>query len=126
VSSRLTALMSEAPVLPTVGPGIAENVCSPLYQVCLTRAADKAQKKWDKPLRRLLAQAIEGLALRPKQVGQRLSQPLVPMYSHHFTYQGAEYRIGYLVEEDVRMVMVLLIGPHENFYRKLKNVAYAS
>jgi mRNA interferase RelE/StbE len=94
--------------------------------IFLTRNADKAQRKLDKPLRTLIRDALLKIGKSPQSVGERLSSPLTSVYSHHITYQGKEFRIAYQFFEDQESVMVLLIGPHENFYKKLKNLLYAS
>lgn len=94
--------------------------------VFLSRTADKAQKKMDKPLRMMVRDALAKLTLYPARQGERLSSPLTNVYSHHITYQGKEYRIAYQINPDTESVLILMIGPHENFYRKLKNLLYAS
>lgn len=95
-------------------------------ELFLTRTADKLQRKLDKPLRALVKKALDDITANPQQKGERLSQPLTMVYSHHFKYQGHEYRIAYQYDADQDCVVVLLIGPHENFYRKVKNLLYAS
>lgn len=95
-------------------------------QLFLTRTADKAQKKLDKPLRELIKTALIEIATSPTRKGERLSQPLTMVYSHHFKYQGREFRIAYQYSEEQDCVCVLLIAPHENFYKRVKNLVYAS
>lgn len=94
--------------------------------VLLSRTADKAQKKMDKPLRVLIRDAVMKLMFYPARQGERLSSPLTNVYSHHITYQGKEYRIAYQINVETESVLILMIGPHENFYKKLKNMMYAS
>ena len=94
--------------------------------VLLTRTADKSQRKLDKPLRLLIREALLRICQNPENQGERLSQPLTSVYAHHVSYKGREFRIAYQINHDTESVMVLLIGPHENFYRKLKNLLYAS
>jgi mRNA-degrading endonuclease RelE of RelBE toxin-antitoxin system len=96
------------------------------WAVCLTRSADKAQRKLDKPLRIIIRDALLRLCSDPEHLGERLSQPLSSVYSHHVKYQGKELRIAYQLNPDTETIFVLLIGPHENFYRNLKNLLYAS
>jgi mRNA-degrading endonuclease RelE of RelBE toxin-antitoxin system len=91
------------------------------YTVLLSRSAVSAQKKLDKPLRLLLKSALELLALNPRGLGEQLKQPLSMMRSHHVRYKGLEWRIGYQLNEETHVIYVILIGPHENFYRSLKN-----
>jgi mRNA-degrading endonuclease RelE of RelBE toxin-antitoxin system len=92
----------------------------------LSRTADKAQKKLDKPLRLMIRDALNKIATFPARQGEKLSSPLTDVYSHHICYQGREYRIAYQIFPDTESVVILLIGSHENFYKKLKNLLYAS
>jgi mRNA-degrading endonuclease RelE of RelBE toxin-antitoxin system len=91
----------------------------------MTRTAAKALSKLDKPLALALATAMQALSQYPKQAGERLSQPLIPLYSRHVTYKGKEYRLAYEVDDLAKTVVVLLVGSHENFYRKLKQHFYS-
>jgi mRNA-degrading endonuclease RelE of RelBE toxin-antitoxin system len=107
----------------------AESVSPTLtlqWAVILTRTADKSQRKLDKPLRVILRDALMRLCNDPERLGERLSQPLTSVYSHHVKYQGKEFRIGYQINPETKTILILLIGPHENFYRSLKNLLYAS
>lgn len=96
------------------------------WTLYLTRTADKAQRNLDKPLRVLIRDALLRLCQDPERLGERLSQPLTSVLSHHITYKGKEFRIAYQLSLETDSVVILLIGPHENFYRKLKNLLYAS
>ena len=96
------------------------------WTLFLTRTADKCQRKLDKPLRIAIRDALVRLCQDPEHLGERLSQPLTSVFSHHITYKGKEFRIAYQLSPETESVVVLLIGPHENFYRKLKNLLYAS
>ncbi len=109
--------------LPQTESGFAEGK---QWAVYLTRTADKCQKNLDKPLRIIIRDALIRLCQDPEHLGERLSQPLTSIFSHHITYKGREYRIAYQLSAETECVTVLLIGPHENFYRKLKNLLYAS
>lgn len=96
------------------------------WTVYLTRTADKSQRKLDKPLRLLIRDALDRLSQSPETLGERLSQPLTSVFSHHITYKGKEFRIAYQLAPESESIVILLIGPHENFYRKVKNLLYAS
>jgi len=96
------------------------------WTLFLTRTADKGQRKLDKPLRIAIRDALLKLCADPEHLGERLSQPLTSVFSHHLTYKGKEFRIAYQLSPETESVVVLLIGPHENFYRKLKNLLYGS
>lgn len=90
------------------------------WAVFLTRTADKMQRKLDKPLRLRIWEALQTIATAPKRYGTQLSSPLSSIYSHHLTYQGREFRIAYQLQEEAATVLIVLIGPHENFYRRVK------
>lgn len=94
--------------------------------VYLTRTADKSQKKLDKPLRIQIRNSLQQIAADPESVGERLTTPLTGVYSHHIKYKGKEFRIAYMINPDSECVVILLIGPHENFYRRLKQVVDAA
>jgi mRNA interferase RelE/StbE len=98
------------------------NVTDTPWQLQLTHTAMKAQRKLDRPLREKIMAALTRIAALPEQVGEALRSPLQGTYSHHFTYHGKEFRIAYQVLAQQATVIVLLIGPHENFYRQLKQV----
>ncbi|MBX2860023.1 MAG: type II toxin-antitoxin system RelE/ParE family toxin [Vampirovibrio sp.] len=92
----------------------------------LSRTAHKSQKKLDKPLRRQVKDALLSIANDPLKAGKQLSTPLSGIYSHHITYQGKEFRIAYQIDVERECIWILMIGAHENFYRRLKNLLYAS
>lgn len=98
------------------------DVLDASWQLQLTHTAMKAQRKLDRPLREKILHALTRIAALPLQVGEALRSPLLGTYSHHFTYHGKEFRIAYQVLVPQQTVIVLLIGPHENFYRQLKQV----
>lgn len=117
----MSAVLSDGPAFPENQPVSCRE-----WTLYLTRTADKSQRKLDKPLRIALRDALIRLCQDPENLGERLSQPLTSVFSHHVTYKGKEFRIAYQISLDTESIVVLLIGPHENFYKKLKNVLYAS
>jgi mRNA interferase RelE/StbE len=90
------------------------------YQICVTHSATGVLKKLDRPLRERLREALERLAANPFELGEQLRQPLSTLHSHHVRYKGLEWRVGYHINVETETVYVVLIGPHENFYRTLK------
>lgn len=101
-------------------PAIPPALPTAFYTVVLSRSAHKAQQKLDKPLRKLILEALNRLATDGTTIAEALKQPLEGIYSHHVKYQGREYRIAFSLEPEAQRLVVVLIGPHENFYRKLK------
>jgi mRNA-degrading endonuclease RelE of RelBE toxin-antitoxin system len=91
-------------------------------QVVLTHTADKAQRKLDKPLRLMILQALMDISQNPENKGEKLTQPLTGVYSHHIRWKGREFRIAYQYNVSTDCVVILLIAPHENFYKRVKNL----
>ena len=91
-------------------------------QIVLTHTADKAQRKLDKPLRLMILQALLDISSNPENKGEQLKQPLTGVYSHHIRWKGREFRIAYQYNMNSDCVVILLIAPHENFYKRVKNV----
>ncbi len=64
-------------------------------------------------------EAVATVADNP-DVGERKKGDLAQLWVHKFRSQGQLYLLGYTREEDVRLVYLEALGPHENFYRDLK------
>lgn len=90
----------------------------------LTRTAHRSQRKLDKPLQQKVAESLVQIAHNPEESGEKLSMPLEGLYSHHIKYKGKEFRVAYLIQPDTQAVIVVLIGPHENFYKKLRGLRH--
>ena len=54
-------------------------------------------------------------------IGQRKKGDLGQLWVHKFRSQGQLYLLGYTREDEVRLVYLEALGPHENFYRDLKH-----
>lgn len=63
--------------------------------------------------------AVAEIGSQPS-IGERKKGDLADLYVHTFRSQGQLYLLGYTIEEEVRLVYLEAIGPHENFYRDLK------
>jgi mRNA-degrading endonuclease RelE of RelBE toxin-antitoxin system len=59
------------------------------------------------------------LAAEPTR-GDTLSGPFKGLRSYHFSFHATEYRIIYEVVLDEPLVMVLMIGPRERLYERLR------
>ena len=53
-------------------------------------------------------------------VGERKKGDLAQLWVHKFRSQGQLYLLGYTREDELRLVYLEALGPHENFYRDLK------
>ncbi|AKU14011.1 hypothetical protein AzCIB_4118 [Azoarcus sp. CIB] len=63
--------------------------------------------------------AVASIAENPA-IGERKKGDLAELMVVKFRSQGQLYLLGYTVAEQVRLVYLESVGPHENFYRDLK------
>jgi len=93
-----------------------------MHEILLTNTANKSQKNLDKPLRQRILESLDFIAQNPEKSGEKLVSPLTNIYSHHIKYKGKEVRIAYMIGLEEKVVYILLIAFHENFYKKLKSI----
>jgi addiction module RelE/StbE family toxin len=58
--------------------------------------------------------------LHEPYIGEKLHGDLEGISSYHFRKNKVDYRIAYSVEENKRIVYIVMIGKRENFYEILK------
>ena len=63
--------------------------------------------------------AAEVIADNPA-VGERKKGDLAELFVYKFRSQNQLYLLGYTVDDEVRLIYLEAVGPHENFYRDLK------
>ncbi len=64
-------------------------------------------------------EATEVVAADPT-VGERKKGDLAELFVYKFRSQNQLYLLGYTVDDEIRLVYLEAVGPHENFYRDLK------
>lgn len=96
-----------------------------MIEIHLTKRADKSSRRFDKALRLRILSALQEIQLQPETTGEKLSSPLTGVYAYRLTYQGKEYRIAYQICPAVNRIVILMIGSHENFYKRLQKFLYA-
>lgn len=90
------------------------------WQVLQTRRFARVYKKLTNST--LIADtdaAVVTVADNP-DVGERKKGDLSQLWVHKFRSQGQLYLLGYTREDEVRLIYLEALGPHENFYRDLK------
>lgn len=90
------------------------------WEVRQTRRFARVYKKLTNAL--LIADtdaAVAAVAQNP-DIGERKKGDLAQLWVHKFRSQGQLYLLGYAREDEVRLVYLEALGPHENFYRDLK------
>ncbi len=63
--------------------------------------------------------AVATVADNP-DTGERKKGDLAQLWVYKFRSQGQLYLLGYTREDEVRLIYLEALGPHENFYRDLK------
>ncbi|OGT11674.1 MAG: addiction module toxin RelE [Gallionellales bacterium RIFCSPLOWO2_12_FULL_59_22] len=89
------------------------------YDIQQTRRFARQYKKLHDNVAADVDIAVSEVGKQPA-IGERKKGDLADLYVYKFLSQGQLYLLGYTVEEDVRLVYLEAIGPHENFYRDLK------
>lgn len=77
----------------------------------------KVYKKLHKNQREKVNQAIHTITENPS-LGQEKSGDLAGVFVHKFDCVNQQYLLAYQWREEYRLL--LLVGVHENFYKKLK------
>ena len=89
------------------------------YAVLQTRRFARQYKKLDDKVAADVDQAVSEVAKAPT-IGERKKGDLAKLRVHKFRSRGQIYLLGYTVDDGVCLVYLEAIGPHENFYRDLK------
>ena len=89
------------------------------YTLKQTRRFARAYKKLHDNIAADVDNAAEIVAADPT-VGERKKGDLSELFVYKFRSQNQLYLLGYTVDDEVRLVYLEAIGPHENFYRDLK------
>lgn len=89
------------------------------YEVVQTRRFARQYKKLQDNVAVDVDRAVAGVAADPNS-GERKKGDLAELRVVKFRSQGQLYLLGYTVADQVRLVYLEAVGPHENFYRDLK------
>ena len=83
-----------------------------------SRSFERKVKKLSKPEKKVLDKQVLKIAENPS-VGEEKKGDLRGVYIHKFKIKNTQYLLSYrFVGDDLELIM---IGPHENYYRDLKN-----
>ncbi len=63
--------------------------------------------------------AVDEVRKNP-EIGERKKGDLATLRVFKFRSGGQLYLLGYTLDEEVRLIYLEAVGPHENFYRDLK------
>jgi len=90
-----------------------------VYDVQQTRRFARQYKKLHDNVVVDVDSAVASIAENPA-IGERKKGDLAELMVVKFRSQGQLYLLGYTVAEQVRLIYLESVGPHENFYRDLK------
>lgn len=90
------------------------------YRLQQTRRFARAYKRLHDNIAADVDAATELVASDPT-VGKRKKGDLAELFVYKFRSQKQLYLLGYTVDDEVRLIYLEAVGPHENFYRDLKH-----
>jgi mRNA-degrading endonuclease RelE of RelBE toxin-antitoxin system len=89
------------------------------YQAVQTRRFARQYKKLHDNIAADVDAAVDAVVNSPK-IGDKKKGDLSALYVYKFRSQGHLYLLGYTTGEELKLVYLEAVGPHENFYRDLK------
>ena len=89
------------------------------YQAVQTRRFARQYKKLHDSIASDVDVAVATVESSPK-IGDKKKGYLSALYVYKFRSQGQLYLLGYTIGEELKLVYLEAVGPHENFYRDLK------
>jgi len=89
------------------------------FELRQTRRFARVYKKLQDNIAADVDKAARAVAHDPS-VGERKKGDLADLFVYKFRSQNQLYLLGYTVDQEVRLVYLEAVGPHENFYRDLK------
>ena len=89
------------------------------WSVLQTRRFSRQYKKLHDNTAADVDSAVDEVRQNP-EIGDRKKGDLAALRVFKFRSAGQLYLLGYTLDDDVRLIYLEAIGPHENFYRDLK------
>lgn len=89
------------------------------YQAVQTRRFARQYKRLHDNIASDVDLAVATVESSPK-IGDKKKGDLSALYVYKFRSQGQLYLLGYTIGEQLKLVYLEAVGPHENFYCDLK------
>ena len=89
------------------------------YSLRQTRRFARAYKKLHDNVAADVDEATRVVAADPT-LGERKKGDLAELFVYKFRSQNQLYLLGYTTDDEVRLIYLEAVGPHENFYRDFK------
>jgi mRNA-degrading endonuclease RelE of RelBE toxin-antitoxin system len=89
------------------------------YSLRQTRRFARAYKKLHDNVAADVDEATRVVAADPT-LGERKKGDLSELFVYKFRSQNQLYLLGYTIDDEIRLIYLEAVGPHENFYRDFK------
>jgi addiction module RelE/StbE family toxin len=90
------------------------------YRIATYSGVKRDLKRLDKKLQeQILEKHYPTIEADPRQA-HPLSHEFKGLWSYHISYRGSEYRIVYEIYPQDEVVLVIMIGEREGFYKALR------
>ena len=90
-------------------------------RVIQSRSFAKRIKRFQKQDKQILDRQVRAILENPK-IGQEKRGELRGVFVHKFKMHATQYLLAYLVKKN-NLLELIMIGPHENYYRDLEKYA---
>ncbi|MCI0533084.1 type II toxin-antitoxin system RelE/ParE family toxin [bacterium] len=92
------------------------------FSVYIASSARKAVKKLPRNIREEIVQLSREIIARNPYDAEKLQKPLHECRSFHFKLDNIHYRIAYRIAVKEKRIDIVLVGPREGFYERLRRV----
>lgn len=90
------------------------------WKVVQTNRFARVYKRLNDSTAEAVDDAVEKIVENPN-IGEKKSGDLAKLWVYKFHHQKQLYLLGYTKDKTIQLISLESIGPHENFYRDLKN-----
>lgn len=94
-----------------------------ILQIHQSPIFERYVKKQAKQFKEKLDQEVKRIAKNPT-IGEQKKGDLSHVWVHKFKFQGIQILMAYINDE--KQIKLVMVGPHENYYRDLKNYTKSS
>jgi mRNA-degrading endonuclease RelE of RelBE toxin-antitoxin system len=94
-----------------------------MYELRVHRKVDKELSYFPQEVRsQIKTTFLPLISVDPKSAGRRLSGNMSGYWRFDFRESGVDYRIAYEVDEEEKVVYILMVGKRERFYKRLRRL----
>lgn len=90
------------------------------YRTVATKQARRDIKKLDLSVQKKILARMREIEEAPYEVGDKLKGALHDIFRTKVRVNQSDYRIAYVILEEIITIEIVAVGSRENFYQKLK------